>query len=397
MSYDLQVYAPSAMDIDRIRELITNLSTLFLDEFDGARASYTVTRGVKRSYCFTVEGPVQVEPEDVPEDVTAVLLGATHLFNVSVEGSTSANIPHAVRFARRLAQSLGGVVVDQQLDEVWAKGVARHAAKPARDKRVSIIDLNWYARFKDVAGDFGGRYVALCHRFLPEALPRRFGEYEPFQGKLADAGDDGFAKAWRQASSMLFFAASSPCVSGSMWAGPGELRPRPVWRMSFQVHCQPITDDVRWRDALRRMFVAIAEELPAFYASAEVTRGHIWNGRSMWSDSETEWATMPVDKDGWLGLPPYPTWWAWYADPYRSLVQDRLRAGVTEHDTGLLHELAQSPADRDDLTRAFTLRRGLRRTMEWAPPELVATLLPSDGRVRPAPLGRAKTVPGSLQ
>ena len=60
----------------------------------------------------------------------------------------------------------------------------------------------------------------------------------------------------------------------------------------------------------------------------------------MWSDAETEWTVTPASKNGWLGLPPYPTWWAWYGEPYRSLVDGRLRV-VRGHRTD-----AEPPVDQ---------------------------------------------------
>jgi hypothetical protein len=192
-------------------------------------------RGPARRYCFTVDGPFDVEAEDVPDDVTATVLDVTHVFYVTVEGSAAADIPHAVRFARTLAQALGGVVTDQQSGQIWARGVERALATPERNERVKVINLDWYTRRMFVGADFGAQYAGICRRLLPEALPRRFGEYEPLQGKLAEAGDGGFANAWRDATSILFFAASPPCISGSVAFRCGQDRcagPRSVPWMS---------------------------------------------------------------------------------------------------------------------------------------------------------------------
>jgi hypothetical protein len=397
VSYDLRVYAPVTLSSSDIRSVVAGGRDLAVGEFDEARGWHSVVRGAKGRYCFTVDGPVQVDPEDVPDEVTAVLLGATHVFFVRVEGSADVDVPHAVRFARRLAESLGGVVVDPQTDQVWSRGVLRTAAKPARDQRVNVITLAWYTRFQSVGSDFGARYLAICRRLLPEALPRRFGETEPLQGKLTDGGDEGFAQAWSGATSLLFFVASPPCIGGSMYAGPGEQHRRPVWRMSLQAHYEPLRGEPLWRDAVRRFFVAVSEDLDAFFASAEVTRGSIWNGRSLWADANTEWTIMPARVNGWMGLPPYPVWWAWYGEPYSSLVQGRLDAGdVTRHPRGLLHQLAAEPLDREHLTRLVTSRRGLRRVAAWVPSELLAKERPADRPVQPIPLALAEHIPSEL-
>ena len=397
MSYDLHVYAPTTLGAGVLRDLVAGMPRLEVAEFDAARRWYSVVRGAARRYCFTVDGPFDVEAEDVPEDVTATVLEVTHVFYVTVEGSAAADILHAVRFARSLAQALGGVVTDQQSGQIWARG-ERASATPERNERVKVINLDWYTRRMFVGPDFGAQYAGICRRLLPEALPRRFGEHEPLQGKLAGAGDGGFANAWRDATSILFFAASPPCISGSMGAGPAEQHPCPIWRMGVQLHYQPLAADLRWREAVRRFFLAIAEDLRAFFASAEVTRGNIWNGRSLWSDGDTEWPITPARVHGWMGLPPYPLWWAWYGEPYRGLIPGHLSGGeVTETPGGILHQLAGEPLDRDELARRATGRVGLRRVTSWTRPDLLAHVPPNEGRVRPAPADPADRVPAELQ
>jgi hypothetical protein len=111
MSYDLEVYTPTALDADALAGLVTGAGVLDVDR-SGDR-QLVVVRGARRRYCFTVDGPDRVDPEDVPADVSRVVLGARHLFLVTVEGSAGSEVPHAVRFARRLARELEGAVVDQ--------------------------------------------------------------------------------------------------------------------------------------------------------------------------------------------------------------------------------------------------------------------------------------------
>ena len=397
VSYDLTLYAPRALDGAELREFISAQNSLDIDAFDGESRWIAVARGAKRKYCFTIDGPFQLEAEDVPEDVTAAVLGVSHMYTVTVEGSAEAEIPHAVRFARTLAQSLGGAVQDQQLDDVWARGASRTATRPQRGDRVNIIRMEWYTRKTKLGDDFGHVYASLCRRLLPEALPRRFGEFEPFQGRLDERGDEGFAQAWRDATTLLFFTATSPCISGHLSAGPNERFPNPIWTMSITAHHEPL-NDANWREAVRRFFVSIAEQVDAFYASAEVVRGNIWNGRSLSVDGNSEWPISPARREGWMGLPPYPVWSAWYGGPYRELIPQALPHGRLEPtEYGVLHELSDAPSDRDQLTGLVTVRRGFRRRTEWVPGELLAQVQPSDGRVQPVPLRPAVHVPNDLR
>jgi hypothetical protein len=395
VSYDLTVYAQRSADVAELEQIILGVSGLAAGAVSLRGAS--VERGASRGYCFTVDGPVRVEPEDVPDGVTAVVLGATHMYHVLVEGSCEADVPFAVRFARRLAQTLGGAAVDQQTDEIWVRGTSRGVLKPQRGTRISVLTLRWYAITDSVPIDAAATYTSLCRNYLPEALPRRFGEFEPLQSKLADTGDSGFANAWRAATSLLFFSASPPCIAGSMYAGPSETHPRKVWVMTLDVLRDPFTDP-RWRDALRRLFVAIADGIDCFFASAEVTRGTLWNGRSGGADAQTEWPIMPARIQGWMGLPPYPVWWSWYADPYRDLVSDVLDPDRSMATTrGIFHQWAVDPVDRDALAVIVAPKRLLQHSRDWLPSELLSQVIPNDGRIRPTPLAPARHIPTRLK
>ena len=103
MSYDLAVFAPRALDEAQLHALVAESSGLEIDE--SRTGSATVVRGARRLYSFTVTGPDRLEAEDIPEDVCALVLGSRYLYSITVEGSADSEIPHAVRFGRRLADA----------------------------------------------------------------------------------------------------------------------------------------------------------------------------------------------------------------------------------------------------------------------------------------------------
>jgi hypothetical protein len=384
MSYDLAVFASRAIDEAQLHALVAESSGLEIDE--SSRGSVTVVRGARRRYSFTVTGPDRVEAEDVPEDVGALVLGSRYLYSIAVEGSAESEIPHAVRFGRRLAQTLDGALVDQQSDQVWSRSESRTIQKPEKEERIATVHVDWYCLRADIDPNAARLFTATAERILPEALPRRFGEHEPFQGKYAVAGAEGFAKAWAEAASLLFVSGSGPCVGGHLQAGPGKRFPDRFWSMSLTLLADPLKEP-GWRDAARRLFITLADKLPAFYARAEMTRGHIWSGRSLRADSETEWSISPVrSREGWLGLPPRPMWWSWLGHPFRdyaSALPNERRATTAN---GVIYEAATEPAGWDEI-EALSL---------WLPPDLFAALGPNPRRQQPPPLIRAATIPAAL-
>jgi hypothetical protein len=247
----------------------------------------------------------------------------------------------------------------------------------------------------NVGPAFTARYLQLCRKYLPEALPRRFGSFEPLQGKLAVGGDAAFTDGWASEDMLFFFTGSVPCFGGSM-PGGADAHPRPVWSMSLSFLAEPLKD-YRWRDALRRLFTAIADDLGAFYASAEVVGGAIWTGRSLAYDGQSQMPANPITTNGWAGLPQYPVWWAYYDAPYRDVVAPDQFVLVNEDtDHGTFHSRSELPLGREALLAS--LRTGMlrRRTKAWIDQDLVSTFAPNKRRYMSPPLTSAARIPKEL-
>ena len=361
MSYDVQVFGQQALDAEDLRRLVAGAG-LVVDDAGDATECLTVVRGARARYSFTLGLPVAVEMEDVPEEVTAALLGPSYLYELMVEGSSSIETPHAVRFARRLAQASAGVVLDQQTGQVWARGKLR-AAPPVQRGMIDVVELHWYVRSDGAGARAATAWLELARRHLPEALPRRFGSYEPLPMKLAVDGPDAFVQAVAAETSLLSYKGSAPCIEGSMAGGASGTG---VHSHGLSVHREALADP-RWRTALQRLFVDFAAATDAVFASAEVQRGVEWSGRSMWFGPTVERTTYLARRGQWAGLLPYPAWWSWFGPDYVPSVLDHLPVEQVVHvGGGVFHARGEAPLDRDQLTAALrgsTAARGPRRAL----------------------------------
>lgn len=382
MSYDVQVFAQRALSNDDVRTLLRDAGLTVGDEASGA-SSLTVVRGAQARYSFTLGLPVPIEAEDVPEEVTAVLLGASCLYELMVEGASATETPHAVRFARRLATASSGVVLDQQSGEVWTRGKSR-ALPVVQRGTTDIVQLRWYVPPEGTGARAADAWLRLARRHLPEALPRRFGPVEPLSMKLELDGAEAFVHAVATETMSLYFSGTAPCIEGNVAGGAG----RPGVRShGLSVHRGALVDP-RWRDALRRLFVEFAAATEAVYASGEVVRGVEWSGRSVGYGPTAERVTYLAARGTWAGLPPYPVWWSWFGPEYTPLVRDHLPADeVIDAGAGMFHGRGGEPLDRGQLTATIghpddVPRRGLsslfsRRPTPTSPPTwLPAHLLP---------------------
>lgn len=409
MSYDLHVFAQQSLDADGLRGLLADAGLATEDAGEDA-PSLTVVRGARARYSFTLGRPVPVEAEDVPEEVTAALLGPSCLYEVVVEGSSTTETPHAVGFARRLAQASAGVVLDQQTGQVWARGKLRTAPAVQRGT-IAVVDVTWYVRTGGTGADAARAWLDLTRMHLPEALPRRFGPYEPLAMKLGVDGPDAFVKAVDAETMFVSYTASRPCIGGNLTGGAGGPG---VHSHQLSVHREALAD-ARWRAALQHLFVEFAVATDAVFASAEVQRGVEWSGRSISFGLAAERTTYLAAGGRWSGLLPYPPWWSWFGRDYVPLVLDHLPAEqVLRVDDGVFHARHEEPLDRDQLTAALgsssgapeprrTLRRRFSRpaaqepARTWLPAELLPIADDSDPRVYNPPLTPAVTMPTGVR
>ncbi|MCP5067120.1 MAG: hypothetical protein GY946_11195, partial [bacterium] len=101
----------------------------------------------------------------------------------------------ALKTARAVASAVSGIVEDPQEDTLaFPRGVKRFI-KPRREERFSILELSWWyaaSPFRSVEGT--RRLLSILKRHVPEAVPRRYGLYEPPQNKTEETGIDHLAE-----------------------------------------------------------------------------------------------------------------------------------------------------------------------------------------------------------
>ncbi|MET4001797.1 hypothetical protein ABIB48_000495 [Arthrobacter sp. UYCu511] len=384
MSYDLAVYMPEALDLDALTAVVDESPGLRLEESVDTDLSgpqfLRLLRGKKAAYCSTLEGPFDVEVDDIPDEVTASVLGVGTMYSILVEGSDPVAIPHAVRFAKRLAKAGQGVAMDLQTDELWPKTSIRRAVKPEKDAIVDLVEVRWYHLMDEAPDDFPQRYLDLARQILPEAVPTRFGSFEPLQGNLARDGDSAFTAAFADEYGNSVFTKATLPVSSSFFNGvfggntdqDRGYRDGDVQTVSLSVH-REILEDPTWRKAFERFVVAVATELRSFYTTVEVDPGWHWNGRSLWTTaSKTHRYYQTTSSGRWQGLAPHPTWLSWFSPLYADLVRPHLQGTLVEYPDGLLHIFGDGPLDSHEIIERWP------NVAQWLPAELTVVADPSD-------------------
>ncbi|MFC8041361.1 hypothetical protein ACFUOZ_18575 [Paenarthrobacter sp. NPDC057355] len=382
MSYDLTVYCPGSPTVDQVRLLVGNTRGLHADPSVSKDDGVVVLRGMKRGYSFTVDGPFSVESEDLPEEITAVLPDAATVFQVLVEGTQEAEIPHGVRFARKLAKACHGAVIDEQTTEIWPQPeVAKVQAVEAK-KTIGVNDvwLNWYLLEDDLPTDFLERYLRIAEELLPEAVPVMFGNYEPYQA-FDPARPEGFINEYYDSEANKWeirYKNPSPVTYVSV-TGPELAWGNPFTRISLCADSRALSND-ELRASLRRFFVTVASELGAVYASGEVVMGR--------EIPRVPYLNMPPPQ--WVGFPPYPLWWVWTGPRLLPEIGPFLGREATEYAGGRFRTYSDEPLGRHQLSEKLGPEN-----LPWIPVEYSGIY--SDSYIEVGPLAVATVIPEILR
>lgn len=313
-----------------------------------------------------VDGPVRVEPDDLPDDLAGVVTKPAWLVEVHLPGGYDAVSDRwALDLAIHVAKVGDGAVFDPQADRiVWPSGVTPRA-RGAVEERIRTVELVWITATSRFPDDGATRWLDVVDEHLPAATPVRFGSFEPFHGRLDRDGPRAFAEAWDEEASierggMLFWSASPPAIDGSASFADRRSERRParlgrVVRVSTTLDARPLHRDPQSCAEVVDLFVAIAQEFGAAYAGGSVLRDAVMRRGRIAYDGRSEVSPLPRSR-WWVGLPALPTWLAWFGPPYRRLIGSRLDGSMSmavARSSGLLLQCGPEPMDVDQLSGVF--------------------------------------------
>jgi hypothetical protein len=340
------------------------------DPTSAREPSIALTRVTKRgesTFC-TVDGPLETEDDDAPDGVASVLLACRWTVQITHPAElTQAEHRIVTKLARALADAGRGIVYDPQGEGIaWPRNPSRvREVKAPAHEGDSHLELSLlFAR--RLAADDAHMLLAILRRALPEAVPVRFGDYEPPQGRLERDGDDGFAALW-SADSSPFWRGRRPFEWGSVTLRRGwgsalteaerdDMRPilggRKVTEtdgLSLEFSAALAEDDA-WLRGLRALFEQLCCAFEPFFAAAFFNPG-------------PEGDEVSLQGRWWLGVPPSTLWLVYAGRPYQALLPvDQPRAAKVGR--GTLVTLADRPTDWRTIDRhriawpAASVRRG---------------------------------------
>ena len=292
--------------------------------YDVEVATYAEPGAIEAPDGVTVDGPVAAEPDDLAEPLAAAVLAPRWLMTVSA-GSREA----ARKLGRRIAKLNQGAAYDPQEDVVfYPRGKPKRVAAQ-KPETTSIVRLEWYVA-DERWPEAPAALVRTIARRCPEALPTRYGDFEPLQEHYEAEAFAAYAR-----DHDTFWFAGRPSFGGHAFRG----------RIGLDLDWRVLDADPRWREATVDLFAAAAAAIGAFYGECWVEPGwSVSRSNRIWIAAGRKTRETALGRDGFEGLPAEPAWLAWFGGDYREPVTQALDG----HGPG---------------APARPLRRGLRRAV----------------------------------
>jgi hypothetical protein len=298
MSYDLNVWSVDPASFPASLPVVGNW-TLADNRADYNGGNWHIAIGASQL----------VDDEDLPEDVSVLMAGVRYLTELNLEPfhapKSARKLIHQV--AKHIATQTSGVVEDPQTDSFMTpSGIQRFVAK-RRPEQCSLLFMLW--RFLDASvprSDIWPWLVDYFKKQLPEALPRRYGLWEPPPHKLEETGEEHLLRflsdkmydhvIWytRRPVAGMYMSLSPDCWvtrRGRTIFYPNQLN------IEFELD---VLHQPGWKEQLRRVWLDISLLIRPFYGDARVLHG-FFPGRGTYAYGQD---TQSHPASGiWYGIP----------------------------------------------------------------------------------------------
>jgi len=262
-----------------------------------------------RTWQAEIFSPTPVSILDVPAEAQALQAGIAWHVTGGVEGG-EAGWKALSRAPRDIAADGHGVIVDES--SAYSAGRRRRIRGGASSGETEFVRLSWWSNHPTMRELDGiGSFVEALEGVLPEALPRRWGEFEPPSKTIEARGTRGlaedivesFAETIISVPGALITRTSAPFSDFAVEVPKclGEERRGQFGLTSFTIEVGgSILSQPGWPRQLSSAFRAVSLAVRPFYGEARMERGVTWN--PLWGGrGGTD--VRPVNPMFWYGLP----------------------------------------------------------------------------------------------
>jgi hypothetical protein len=296
VSYDIQIWSVGSIPLP---DALSDMENWQREGLAWVRAS--------KNWQIVINSSTKVLFEDLPEDVVAEVPGISYLTELNLEpiGAPMSARKQLLAVSKHLGKAAHGVILDPQTDEVITpSGVKRYRPRP-REERFSILALMWWFNEGPLLTDAGlHEFVTLLERALPEAMPKRYGLFEPPQHLYSETGRERFLSFLQEhLDDTIVWYPHRPVLGLSLYCSPKWGTTGQGYRANYvKVEVEAKTlEQPGWETALDRFWRAASRVIEPFYGDVKTLKGFIRMGATHGSNIKTEF--HPVKGPWWTGIP----------------------------------------------------------------------------------------------
>jgi len=293
MSYNLRIYTAQKQNLKESLQLFNAemINDSFVIQF--------------KNHQIVINGEILVEDEDIPPELSSEIPGIKYLIECNLEPITCDEklIKQVLKICKVIAKNGIGIIENPQTDEIIKPSGIKRVMKVEKTERIALLELSWWFNHENLLeNDNMNVLLSEICRILPEALPRRYGLYEPPQEQFStfDSFKDYLKKnirdsiVWYPSRPVMDVNLRIPAVIGPTKSGYR------FGHFSISIDASVMAMP-GWKTLIRRLFKSVSEVLCPFYGDVYVLENYIYSRRFPYSDYLTEY--HPISSWWWNGIP----------------------------------------------------------------------------------------------
>lgn len=293
MSYDLKIYTIKKQNFNEL-----------LNQFRISINNDGFVLPLK-NHQIVVTGETKIEDEDIPQHVGRELPGIKYLIECNLQPVTSDMkiIKELLKLSKAIAKNGSGVIENLQTDEIILPSGIKRVTQIEKTERFSLIQLSWWFNHDNLLKQENmSLFLRTIEKNIPEALPRRYGLYEPPKEKFTTLDSFSTYLTENVKESVVWYP-TKPVDYVSLgvpeFIGPMKIGYR-FGHFSISIDAAVLAMP-GWKTAIRRLFKKISEITCPFYGDIYILENHIRSRTVSYSDDQTE--KHPITSWWWNGIP----------------------------------------------------------------------------------------------
>jgi hypothetical protein len=307
MSYDIRIW--------------TTLEPKNQNLVEAGHSPKTVAEG--RGWLVNSSGSMQVADEDVPLEIANALPGIAYRVELNLEPYDAPALGRTklLRLAKQIATECHGVVEDPQQDSMTLGTRVRRLSPLGSSDEATLLSMGfWYESGSMTRPDAAGNLLDVLSQHLPEAIPQRYGEFEPPQFRIQREGRKHLVAFMRQhwCETAVYYPAAP--VAHFHISQPEEIGPSPRGYRSGRLCIDVDVDALEqpgWHLALTRAWRELVRFVQPFYADVRHLKHYERARGRYWIASTTD--HHPICSWWWSGVPTGSVYAVALGDPYIEL------------------------------------------------------------------------------